>query len=151
MSIKKYFAVSLVLLAVTSGCVLPRTEPGYGVDIGFSGDIERQSGAFEMNGSLTVGGGNAKLDAYRNVSVFLYSNDTTLIGEEEIGVLEGRTAVDIRSQRQPQYVIINSPDFWEEPQIEVDYYVWSDEHQKYGIHEASSRDEFPIELPEDGG
>ena len=138
----------LVLLMMLSGCV-PQTEPGQGVEVGFSkfGTLDRTETGFLMEGNVTIGGGGSRLDAYDNVTVHLYSGDGTRLLSRSVGTLNGSLYVSLQTKNQPHYVIVDSPDFWLEPRITVRYYVWSSEHGKYGVEDATTTDDFPVEVP----
>jgi len=96
----------LIVTALTAGCGQPQG------DIGFSGEINITEEEFEMTGEIVDGTGPE--NTYENVTVFLYSADGTLIEQKEIGTFSRSSEpFSIRSQEVPEYIIIDSPTFWE--------------------------------------
>jgi hypothetical protein len=73
-----------------------------------------------------------------------------MVHAEGLGAYEGRTAVSIDSDRVPEWVIIDLPDFWDQPNLEVSY-VELGENGVYSENVVDSRDEFPGRLRRYGG
>jgi len=59
--------------------------------------------------------------------------------------------VTMQTDRNPKYVIVNSPEFWEYDEISVRYWenVVSPDNPNgvYADRVVSSQDEFPVEVP----
>lgn len=135
-----YFSIFKLLLA---GCAY--VPSGDEANIGFTGSLDTSSSSFSMEGNITVGGGIPDRQTYRDVTVNLYSKDGKLLLSKKLGNLQvdvGRLDVSITIQSVPRYVIIESPDFWQEA-MQVEYYVRMDSN--YSVEYASARDELPVE------
>lgn len=137
----------VILLIVTAGCV--RTEPGRGGEVGFYGTMNATESGFVMDGQTTLGGGIPKQDEFENVTVYLFTENGTLIRSHRAGTLTGLLNVSLTTSRTPHYVVIDSPDFWTEPRFTVEYYERSqrDIPRDYGEHNAYARADFPISIP----
>lgn len=144
---KSAIPLIVLLLIVTAGCV--RTEPGRGGEVGFYGTMNATESGFVMDGQITLGGGIPKQDEFENVTVYLFTENGTLIRSHRAGTLTGLLNVSLTTSRTPHYVVINSPDFWEEPRFSVRYYQFMEEKgpREYGIHYAYSRQDLPVEIP----
>lgn len=103
---------------------------------------------FGLHGELVAERSGLKKDQYRDVSIQLYSGDGQAICLHRIGDWSGELRiVSISTQTVPTYVILYSPDFWQEPMY-VDYFVYDDKQDRFVQETASARDELPIkEIP----
>lgn len=133
-------AVSLVVVAtLLSGCAV--NNPGYNGNIVFSGDMGETDGKFEMNGEITNSG--VKNITFDSVRVLLYHTNKTIIDEISLGALDGSAQISVEKNHIPKYVLIDSPDFWNTPKVEVDYYIRA-ESGDYTVHTATDRSQLPI-------
>lgn len=137
---RRLLRYGVVALVSTAGCV--RTEPGPGVVIVFDGEITASTDGFSMTGTVVISGGVSTVGKYEETEITLYSDQGRQIHTELLGVLESDQSVTIRTDRVPQYVILSSPDFWREPEIQVEYYVLTDD--EYRVEYATSHKELPI-------
>lgn len=128
----------LVVFVLLAGCV----PAGNGITISFNGNMNTSESGFNMDGVLVAQGGIPDQDTYSNVSVVLYSNNSTIIKEKPIGDLasEGRINVSINASESPQYIVFNSPEFWQ-GNNQVEYYVRN--NGRYGIKYAETESELP--------
>lgn len=143
--------VIVVLLIAISGC-----PQGTGGEIDFEGEINATEDGFRLDGEVSNSGLTAPV--HRNVTLYLYTPNGTVIAVDELGTLNESNSlgVSMRTERVPKYVVINSPDFWQhEGSISVDYYVhdedWQDEpYGAYVPRSIDSKDEFPVTVPPNG-
>lgn len=136
-----YCSIFMLLIA---GCAY--VPSGDEVNVGFTGSLNASSSSFSMEGNITVGGGIPDRQTYRDMTVNLFSEDGDLLLTKKLGNLRtdaGRLDVSIAIQSVPHYVIIESPDFWQEP-MQVEYYVRMDSN--YSVEYATARDELPAEI-----
>ncbi|MFB9811904.1 hypothetical protein [Haloarcula sebkhae] len=80
---------------------------------------------------------------FNNLNVYLYYANGTRIKKHHMGDLSTTVPVTIRSTQIPDYVIIDSPDFWSTSKVEVAYY----EKRKSGNYTESivtERDDLPV-------
>ena len=139
MNKRHFLRYAAVTLSSTAGCV--RTEPGSGVVIVFDGEIGTSAGSFSMDGTIVVGGGVQAVKRYEETTIGLYSLQGAPIHSEPVGILEASREVTVRIDQIPQYVIISSPGFWREPEIQVEYYRRTDEG--YRVEYATSPEGLP--------
>jgi len=144
---KTLSAVLLLVLVAVAGCgnTYDETTESEPSDIVFNGEFNRTEN-FTMDGSLSEGGfGNG---TFRNVTIYLYTENETLIKAVSVGRFVGRQKdVSISSTSIPTYVIIDSPDFWTQPRS-VTYYEWLGEQQNlYWERSVGNRTELPVNLP----
>ncbi|MFD1512603.1 hypothetical protein [Halomarina rubra] len=113
--------------------------------VGFSGRFSVENG-FEMTGVVTNDKIQSNPPTYRNVTVLLYDEQGRLYQSERVGTVEYRTNVTVTSGTVPKYVVIDSPDLWNDSTIVVDYY----EREDSGLFRqrlATSRANLPVTLP----
>jgi len=145
---KTLTTVLLLLVVVTAGCgdTYDETTEPEPSDIIFIGDFNR-TGNFTMDGHIEENGfGNG---TFRNVTIYLYTENGTLLKAVSVGRFAGRTKdVSISSTSIPTYVIIDSPDFWTQPRG-VEYYEWWEgpRRSQYRGHDIANRSELPVDLP----
>lgn len=139
--------IAFSLLLLTAGCI--RTEPGRGADVGFRGTMNATDSQFIMDGRVTLGGGIPKQDVFQDVTIFFFAENGSFIDSRPVGNLSGFVNVSVTIDRVPYYVVINSPDFWEEPRIVVSYYyrVGTGSDRDYAPKDAHSKEGFPVTLP----
>lgn len=141
----KLRVVSIILLTVSSGCLL---SSGPGESIGFSGELTASTEEFHMDGDI-INGARGDPPVFENVTVYLFAANKTLIHKEPAGKLVRRAAVSIEIERVPKYVIIHSEEFWHVGKISVSYYVLhQDDEIVYSEHVVSEKDELPVKPSE---
>lgn len=136
-------ALALVGLLMLVGCI--GTTPGRYFNIIFDGEMEASDEGFYMEGNVTTAGGTSDNMALSNVAAELYTAEGKLIHREPLGSIDapyGRAHVLLAISDQPEYVLFTSPDFWDDPVTEVEYYERFNETD-YGIKYASSPNDFP--------
>lgn len=143
---KILLAFGMASLCLLSGCSLF----GQPEVINYVGEMETADEQFRMDGDL-VNSSPGDAPTFRNVTVYLYTENGTMIESKRIGSLQRRTNVSLRSHTVPEYVIFNSPDFWEAGGItggiSVSYYE-KNERGNYTERNAGSRSELPVQIPE---
>lgn len=139
----------VVLLVALSGC--PEGDSGGNIEI--NGDMDATEQGFHLNG-MVVNSGLSE-PTHQDVTVSLYTSNGTIIASENLGSLSEDNSLDVTMQtdRIPEYVIINSPDFWQYQNIDLTYYEhdedWQGEpHGAYVPRTISSKDEFPVQVPD---
>lgn len=147
MNWKLVFIAVVSFLLLTAGCL--RTEPGRGADVGFRGTMNATDSKFVVDGRVTLGGGVPEQDVFHDVTIYFFAENGSLLDSHRVGNLTGFVEVSTTTERVPYYVVINSPDFWEEPRIVVSYYyrVGRDGDRDYAPRDARSKDDFPVTLP----
>lgn len=140
---EKRLAVLLVLLIPLSGCGLYAEAGG---SVGFPPEsFNLSNGGLEVDGEVVNGGQTTP--RYSNVTVYLFADDGRLLAKEEIGTLEQRTRVHVRADSVAEYIIVDSPEFWNRD-ISVTYYELADVSEGiYTARTVGSRSEFPIHIP----
>lgn len=141
----KSVIAGLLLVTILAGCIM--TPRGSGAHVTYYGSFN-ESNNFHMGGYLSSGGGIPDKDAFRSVSIQLYSEDGTLLCTSEVGRLianQGRTNISISVTTVPHYILILSPDFWDE-QTEVDYFRRNEDEGTYTAIGVTSRESLPVEV-----
>lgn len=111
---RRPFTVSILSASVlAAGCL--RTEPGRAADVGFRGTMNATDSKFVMDGRVTLGGGVPEQDVFHDVIIYFFAENGSLVDSHRVGNLTGFVEVSTTTERPPYYVVINSPDFWEEP------------------------------------
>ena len=151
--------VLLVITSITAGCFyVPQGDEveisidGHenGTDIALS-PISTSDSNFTLNGYLSTGGGAADRTVYRDISLRLYTDDEEILCVERVGdwnVSEPKN-VTVSSPHVPKYVVLYSPDFWNEA-MTVEYFTYDPEQQEFVPRDASAEDELPVDVSEDG-
>lgn len=140
-------ALALVLVTGLAGC--PGAEPGPGSSVTFSGEFNVSDEGFVMDGQIVEEPGAAGLHEFHDVAVYLYTEDGTLIANEPVGTLDVRANVSITSEQVPQYVVLDSPEFWETETLDVSYYERT-RNDLYAVRDATTENELPV-VPEREG
>lgn len=81
---------------------------------------------FRVDGDIQEGGGVTQKNAYRDVVVCLYGGQKQKLYESTPVDLESpktEAHISITTDTVPAYVVLNSTDFWDVPDISVVYYV----------------------------
>lgn len=142
---KRQIALALVLAsAPLSGCFI---EPGEGTMLIFHGDIGLSDGEFEMEGYVSFDAGIPSKDVYRDVSLELYAANESLVYKEDLGDIHNgtqRVNTSVTHSPPPEYVIFDSPDFWDDDTA-TEYYVRSEEaYRGYQVKVATESSDLPI-------
>jgi len=138
-------ALSVAGLLLLSGCgILGNTEI-----IGIDGEFNTSDSTFYLNGEV-VNSSPGDPPAFQNVTVYLYAQNETLLESQSAGTLRYRANFSIRSDTLPEYVIVDSPEFWEYGSaldgISVKYYRLTEENY-YTVESVGSRDDLPVPVP----
>lgn len=146
---QKYKLIVIVLLVTISGC--PEGDSGGNIDI--NGNMTATEQGFRLDGKVVNSGLVEPM--HTNITVYLYTANGSVIESERIGSLNGsgdRLNVTMQNERIPEYVILNSPTFWQYNNIDLTYYEldedWPGESiGAYVPRTIGSKDEFPVEVP----
>jgi hypothetical protein len=141
--------VVLGILLVLAGC----PQGGAGGIITIDGEINATDNGFRLDGDVVEG--SSLQPTYRNVTVYLYTDSGTVIDSKQLGTLNEsvvRLDVSMQTDRVPKYVIVNSPDFWDDVHPDLNYYVLTKDSQTgpngiYSEYNVGSKDEFPVKVP----
>lgn len=142
-------AVSLVFLFIVAGCI-GFTEPGDEVEISFSGDLNVSETGFQMEGTVSEGGGTGGAGVYQDVVVCLFDRDGRLLSRtspEDLGPSEKWLDVFLETSDVPAYIVVNSTDFWGHgAEIEVAYYerTSTDDTAQYRVNYVTDRQSLPV-------
>lgn len=142
-------AVSLVVLLFVAGCI-GFTEPGEVVEISFSGDLNVSETGFQMEGTVSEGGGTGGEEVYEDVVVCLFDQDGRLLSQtspEDLGPSKKWINVSLESNEAPAYIVINSADFWDDgAEIEVAYYerTSTDDTAQFRVNYVTDRESLPV-------
>lgn len=142
MRVYRQIAVFIIVFAslLIVGCGQPVAQ------ISFSGDMNVSNDELRMNGRVIDSSGPTQ--TFENVSIYLYSSKGELIKQKNLGTYSGNSKqFSLYSKEVPEYIIIDSPTFWELDDTGVSYYERSAAEGGYASHGVSSRDELPVELP----
>lgn len=138
----------VVVVLATSGCM--RVEPGPNAPtiINFYGEMNATDSGFTMDGQILMGGALPDQEVFEDVTVYLFTENGTLIKSHVAGDLSKPVNVTITAEKTPYYVIVDSPDFWSESHIKVEYYrrLDSNVNRDFGEVEIRSRDEYPVQI-----
>ncbi|GGK83771.1 hypothetical protein [Haloarcula sebkhae] len=122
--------VTLVLLVSTAGCTYPEATEN---SLEFSGTIERSAGQFNMDGDVHVDGTNDR--DVEDIAIVLYDDTQSelkrvpvdLISSNPDGSYPSRQSVNITTDKQPEFVLIESPDAWNAG-VPSEAYQWTGDH-----------------------
>jgi len=100
---------------------------------------------FRMEGQVIDSAGPTK--TFENLTIYLYSSEGDIITQKQLGTYSGNSEpFSIQTGTVPEYIIIDSPTFWE-LDADVVYYERSEAEGGYASTTIGSRDELPVELP----
>lgn len=143
MSNRASLVVVVALVLSLSGCPLESQQPGGTIQS--SGDTQTTADGFRIDGEVeNVGRFNPE---FNNVTMYFYRENGSLITSEHVGTVDRPAEVSATLDEVPEYIIINSPEFWQTSPITVNYYEIDDEDGSYSEHAVADRDEFPVEVP----
>jgi hypothetical protein len=150
----------MIMVAVLSIAGCAYVDPGHPnptvIDPAVS-TTETDSG-FHMNGTIQIVGPYPEKGEFRNLVVCFYSEEKTLIRKTKVGDLvtaKEKLPVSVNAERVPEYIIINSTDFWEVSEMRVKYlarskaaeYGYSENTVGYRGKRVTSPDGFPVQCP----
>lgn len=99
----------------------------------------------QVEGRLAAENGKLNKEMYRDVAIQLYSESGQPICSQLIGDWEGDTRpISFSTETIPTYVIIYSPDFWDEP-MAVEYFIHDRDRDLFVPEEATTRAELPVD------
>jgi hypothetical protein len=134
--------VCTALLVFGAGCEQLEHTPEPRVK--FDGNITASDGSFEIEGHFYRSVGNENV--YENVTVHLLDERGERIESVQLGTLDERLPVLVSSSSIPAYVIVDSPDFWQQDNFAVEYFEYKDgKGVSYDLQWASNRSEFPAQ------
>ncbi|MFC7046958.1 hypothetical protein ACFQH6_17515 [Halobacteriaceae archaeon GCM10025711] len=138
-------AVVVVLVVTTAGCAyVPESETA---EVDYRGTIEYANGTFHMDGEVYTYPGTHPPSNYSDVRVTLYDANQSVIRSVPLGSMSIRgqapktRSVNITTSTRPQYVVIESPDFWPDSALAVTAYTWNDALDKYSIYYIETPDQ----------
>jgi len=129
-------ALLIITLAV-SGCMTP----GPGTAITYSGDLHTNDTQLRMTGTIHDTTGSGPFD---NVTVYFYTDSRDLITATDVGTLTGQQDITASVSPVPEYIVIDSPDFWEQDRIDVVYFE-RESGENYTEHTATARQDLPVQ------
>lgn len=150
----------IMLVALLAGCMtVPQGDAVhvalYGEENNSTGDtalnpITYSQSGFRIEGELVAEGGAPDRETYRDVSILLYDENSTFICATPLGDWnsDDSIGVEVATDEVPYYVVLYSPDFWEES-MSVEYFMRSDERHEFVPHDAPSVDELPVDVDTD--
>lgn len=141
------YALLLVIAILSAGCTWYTSGPPQGVAVEYDGNMNASTDGFSMHGEVSQYG--QEQPALRNVTVYLYDDNETLIDTRRLGTLEDEPLpVTVRVDRLPKYVIFYSERFEDYDEIQLDYYEQSNHNETlYIVNTIGATDELPI-VPE---
>jgi len=86
---------------------------------------------------------------FRNVTIYLYDENKTLISATPLGVISDEpVSTRVESDRLPKYVVVYSDEFWDVGEFQVYYFVQTNRNDtSYREHVAGSVEDLPV-IPE---
>lgn len=141
----RWLPVVVVAVAVAAaGCGFVPQEPAHAID--FDGTVERSDGTFRMDGQVEVDAGAAPTRNFTDVSVVLYGAPGEVLERVHLGTMSTdssvapkRRPIDVVRDLSPEYVVVESPDFWDGGRTAVVAFRWNGE--RYEEYRVESRDE----------
>ncbi|ELZ30500.1 hypothetical protein C475_00110 [Halosimplex carlsbadense 2-9-1] len=120
------------------------TPPGPDTDIEFDGQFEMTESEFQARGAIISNPSSGA--SIGNISVYIYSDDETLVERRSVGEANSGVNISLRVDSAPEYVIIDSPEFWSRPGINPLYYHKDgtfDGQPNYQSRLITSKQDFP--------
>jgi len=130
-------ALIVPLLLTLSGCSGPT------IDVQFEGNINSSNETFAMQGHITERS-QAAPERLENVTVYLYADNGTILNSTTFESIEGGKSREftLTASEHPKYIIINSPQFWEFNDPDIEYHVR--QNGGYPSRAIVSRGELPV-------
>lgn len=138
--------VAVAVVVVSAGCIGYTDPDNPPLEINLHGSVNTTEEGFRVDGSV-VTEGRITNQTYHGVVVCLYDADRRLLNQSESASLTdptGEVNVSLSAEQRPEFIVVNSTDFWETPNIRVVYLQASDD-----IYVASLVDD-PSDLPVEG-
>lgn len=143
----------MMIVVSIAGCAY--VDPGYPdrTVIDPAVQINKTQSNYYMNGTIQIEGALSGKEEFRNVMVCFYSEEKTIIQKTQIGDMDtkkGYMNVSVSIERVPEYIIVNSSDFWEVSGMQVNYLADKEiNNQKivYRVKHSTNPKEFPVQCP----
>jgi len=136
----------LACVLLSAGCV---GEPGRGVSIAISvGGMNVTEESFRIDGEIAQAGSVGDPDVYRDVMVCLIDETGQILNRTQPMDMKsspGVMNITVSSNEVPKYVIIHSPDFWDDPDIRVAYYTRPSDSKGFAEHFVQNVDGLPVD------
>lgn len=142
--------IVVAVTAVTAGCAYVPQAPAH--EIHFDGSVERTDNTFRMDGQVDVDSGATPTLNFSVVSVVLYESpgdpaDTVRLGamSTDSSAAPSLRPVNITRNATPEYVLVESPDFWADGGLvdgleAVVAFHWNgDEYERYWVESRDDR------------
>lgn len=133
----KIIMSSLIVLALVSGCLGVETKKP-SVEIVSHGNLSIEGGDFSYDATIETSRARTNEEfSFKEVNLSLYGEDKSKIKSVRVGTVstsQDRPAnVKMKSDIIPKYVVIESPEFWALPNVEVKIIglKWIDSESKY--------------------
>lgn len=111
--------LAAALLTSLAGCAYLPSAGSISID--YDGAPERTAEGFRMQGHVEVDGTAGPTRNFTDVAVVLYDRNRSVIKRVELGTMSTdpdhypyRRPVNITTTQAPVYILIESPDFWQE-------------------------------------
>lgn len=140
-------ALCLAALVLTAGCI--GGDPPPETEIAYTGSFNVSSESFRMSGDVTQNGYHPEEPNYQDIVVCMYSTQGDLLYKTPPKPMNetGHTPISVTLDSVPQYVVINSSDFWSSDRIRrVAYYRKSTDDDEVVYEETWATQ--PGDLPE---
>ncbi|WP_436932718.1 hypothetical protein [Halosimplex halobium] len=91
--------------------------------------------------------------SHRNVTIYLYDENESVVASKWLGTVDESASVRVKmnATEAPEYIVVNSPEFWTYDTISVNYYERTERaEQSNGVYSSStigSKEEFPVTVP----
>jgi hypothetical protein len=122
-------SIALASLVVLSGCVFVETVQQPEAAIDFNGTINTTGEEIQIDGQIRDEFDFTAEHTYRDVVVCVYDGNETLLHKtppRDMGPSSSRINVSITVDTVPEFVVVNSTDFWRDDRdVEVAYFVVS--------------------------
>lgn len=138
---KEYLVTIVVLVAVLSGC--STVSKGDEINVDFYGNVSHNNSHTMVDGELKVEGGIPDKSTYSNITVYYLDGDQNFRNRAEVGSIEdapNTTRVVSSAPIVAEYVVFNSPSFWD-GKMELRYYERTDDG--YVGHQVAEEGELP--------
>jgi hypothetical protein len=148
MSRKQTTVVVLLILVVLTGCGRLEQYPPQGAEsnIYYDGSINAESDGLRMSGRFYVDSpSQPPITKFDNTVLYFFSESGEQLSAEPLGTFNSSIEIEISINSTPEYVILNSPDFWGNETVTVPYFVRKD--SSYFAESAASRDALPVAPP----
>lgn len=143
--------IALVVVTILTGCSMSATSHS----VYFSGTTEVEEDQFVMDGNVSLSIGAAPDATFEEVTVALYDENKEEIRRVNVGELTTNRAphaqrINITTHRIPEYVVIESPDFWQsDATVYVNGYKRPEDGGRYEDYSrANAEEKFPDEETE---